>query len=85
MVSPCLKTIKYLKRIILFGVQATVLVFGSVACPWKRKKKPFHERGVVAKEPGLYFVSHISLCHASDTVTGMRKGCQIYREKILDS
>jgi putative flavoprotein involved in K+ transport len=50
------------------------------------REEPFHERGVVAKEPGLYFVGlHFLYAMTSDTVTGMKRDARYIVNQILNS
>jgi len=50
------------------------------------REEPFHERGIVAKQPGLYFVGlHFLHAMTSDTVTGMRRDARHVVKHILRS
>ena len=50
------------------------------------REEPFHERGVVASEPGLYFVGlHFLYSMTSDTVTGMTRDARHIVKHILKS
>jgi putative flavoprotein involved in K+ transport len=50
------------------------------------REEPFHERGIVAKEPGLYFVGlHFLYAMTSDTVTGMSRDARYIVKQILNS
>jgi putative flavoprotein involved in K+ transport len=49
------------------------------------REEPFHERGVVAKEPGLYFVGlHFLHAMTSDTITGMKRDARYIVKQILN-
>jgi len=50
------------------------------------REEPFHERGVVAKEPGLYFVGlHFLYAMTSDTITGITRDARHIVKRILNS
>jgi putative flavoprotein involved in K+ transport len=49
------------------------------------REEPFHERGIVAKEPGLYFVGlNFLYAMTSDTVTGMKRDVRHIVKQILN-
>ncbi len=48
------------------------------------REEPFHERGVVHKEPGLYFVGlHFLYAMTSSTITGMQRDARYIVNRIL--
>ncbi len=50
------------------------------------REEPFHKRGIVAEEPGLYFVGlHFLYAMTSDTVTGMSRDARYIVKQILNS
>jgi putative flavoprotein involved in K+ transport len=50
------------------------------------REEPFHERGFVAKEPGLYFVGlNFLYAMTSDTVTGIKRDVRHILKQILNS
>ncbi len=50
------------------------------------REEPFHERGVVKKEPGLYFVGlNFLYSMTSDTITGTRRDARHIVKQILHS
>jgi putative flavoprotein involved in K+ transport len=50
------------------------------------REEPFHERGVVVKEPGLYFVGlHFLYAMTSSTITGMKRDARYIVKQILRS
>lgn len=48
------------------------------------RDEPFHERGVVKSEPGIYFVGlNFLFSMTSDTITGIRRDARFIVDKIL--
>lgn len=50
------------------------------------REEPFHERGIVSKEPGLYFVGlHFLYAMTSATITGMKRDAKYIVKQIINS